>query len=45
MQNFESNMLGKLTLWSPRGRWECRSKLNIGKIVRETSFIELVKRF
>jgi len=40
MQNFDSDMLGKLPLWSPRGKWKCESKMDLRTIVRETSWIE-----
>ena len=45
MQNFDSDMLGKLTLWSPRERRECRSKMDLRTIVRETSWFELANDF
>jgi hypothetical protein len=45
VQNFDSDMLGKRTLWNPRGRWECKSKMDLTTIVRETIWIELANDF
>jgi hypothetical protein len=45
VQNFDSDMLGKLTLWGPRGKWECKSTKALRTIVRETSWIELANDF
>jgi hypothetical protein len=45
MQNFDSDMLGELIFWSQRERWECKSKMDLRKIVRETGWIELVNDF
>lgn len=45
VQNFDSEILGKLTLWSPRVRWECESKMDLRTFVRETCWIELANDF
>jgi len=45
VQSLDSDMLGNLTLWSPSGRWECKSKMDLRTIVRETSWIELANGF
>jgi hypothetical protein len=36
MQNFDSDVPGKVTFWIPRGWWDYKSKMNLRKIVCET---------
>jgi hypothetical protein len=45
MQNFDSDVLGKVTFWSSRGWWDYKSKMDLRKIVRDTGWIELANCF